>query len=260
MTKNIKLLLLLFVISFLNLALSGSGKNTYDDIYKDAWESYYKGEYEKTEKVADKYIKLNQKNNERWYILLLSVYVEKDKYKEILNIIENIEPKVEKLYIESKKKGTTKKQAKYESIDFLYIQMISAKAYANYYFENWKEALDDLLLISDRNQSPTFFSFIARCYYKLGDLNNALVYKKRSFELFEENDILKDDAAYGIAVINALMGNVDEVIKWLERPIKRDRNYILIEIDNNEDFDGIRNNPKFKKFIENQKKIIENQI
>lgn len=73
-------------------------------------------------------------------------------------------------------------------------------------------------------------------------------YFKQAYDATPDS-VEKDEMAYNIGCINALLKNTDEAIKWLQIPVGNNRKPWIKKIKKDKDFDNIRHENKFKVFV-----------
>jgi tetratricopeptide (TPR) repeat protein len=77
--------------------------------------------------------------------------------------------------------------------------------------------------------------------YKLGKLDEAIASYDRALLIQPQSS----SAIYNLACCHALQGNIDESIDFLQRPIQLDPNEYIKLARQNDDFQLIRNDPRF---------------
>ncbi|MFH1078973.1 MAG: hypothetical protein V1766_01705 [Pseudomonadota bacterium] len=110
---------------------------------------------------------------------------------------------------------------------------------ANYHLKARDDALKDWLIYEKAVQSAIVCDIIVICYYKTKRYTKSIDYFKRYFQMQKDGEP-KDYEAYNIGCLDALLGNIDEAINWLEIPLDRKKWLDLINAD--EDFKAMRKN------------------
>ncbi len=114
--------------------------------------------------------------------------------------------------------------------------------------ERYDEALTDFnRSLERRPDHPTTLYNRGITYVKLERYDEALADHNRALEI-------KPDYAsplYNLACLFSLQGNVDEAFSYLEKAISKDKKYKEMA-KKDKDFDNIRDDPRFKKLIEEE--------
>ncbi len=234
-----------------------SNKDERED-HSKAWLLFNQGEIEKALSIAKKYYYESRTQSVRWALLLGAIYFEQEKYEDALKSISIIRPHFEKFYAKVKNKKIRLKKDELKALKFLYYKMLLVSGVSNYELGNWESALKDLLEYSEEFQKPTVYEYIGIAYYQKKQYPKSIEYFKRSYHLHKEGE-LKDDAAFNIGALNAILGNVKEAIFWLKIPLGHNRQFWLkmIKEDEDKDFEAIRNNKQFEDFLKEQEKELE---
>jgi len=226
---------------------------TEDSEHKKAWSYYDNNETEKALEIVSKWNKPESAYRENWAVLLGLIYVRLERYKEALNAINDIRPRLENGYLIDKylsQSIVTEEES--ATIKFLYYKMLFVSSVANYRLNNCVQAIKDSIAYIEKYPNFLMFNIIGVCYYKSKNYSKAIEYFKQSYKLLEhdiENSKVKEAVSYNIGALNAILGNVSEAIEWLRFPLERDKDLWLEKIKKDKDFDLIRENITFKNFL-----------
>jgi tetratricopeptide (TPR) repeat protein len=220
--------------------------------YKKAWIYFYQNKNEKAYQIVYEYKSLDRSKYKNWWsILTAAIYIERDQYQEVLDIIKKVRPEIEKEYMELLSNSSIFDDDKKQDVEFIYYKMLGTNGSANYYLKNWEHAIKDLLIYTQKHKSAIFYDILAISYYRIKNYQESLHYYKLSYKLHEDNE-MKVTAAYNLGVLSAILGDVQQTIYWLKIPLNHNKNYWLDEIKNNEDFDTIKDNIDFKNFLKKE--------
>lgn len=216
--------------------------------YREAWTLFYKEDMKKALDIVEKYEASDCKCKDWWAVLRGAIYARQGRFKDSLDIVNNIRSRIIVMHQSLKDKDLLYTEEERQDIEFVFARMIGASGEANYHLNNWNDAIKDLTLYSEGIKSADIYDVIANCYYKTKQLDKALAYFKLSYQLHTDVE-LKDYAAYNLAALSSLKGNVEDAISWLKIPFQHHKEKWLKEIDTDEDFDPIRGKKEFKYFL-----------
>lgn len=237
-------------------------KQENEDKYLEAWLLLGKGERERALSIVKKYSESKvQREREDWAILLGAIYSGQKRYEDALKAISTIRPKFEKAWTIVKNEKIKLKENELKSLKFHYYRMLLISGLANYELGNFESALKDLLEYSEEFQETFIYEYIGIAYYNNKQYSESIEYLKRSYKLHKEGE-LKDNAAFSISALYALLGNVEEAISWLKIPLGHNRKIWLNKLkeDEDKDFEAIRNNKQFEDFLKQQEKETESIV
>lgn len=149
----------------------------------------------------------------------------------------------------------------------LYFHLASfVKAHVYFRKEMWGEALPNLVVLTMEKPRYIHLFMLGVCYYKVKDMDNALARFLAAYDriAIEEESIddpgdLRQMTAYNISVVFAVKLESDNAIRWLKVPLGYDSKKWLKEVESNKDFDKIRNERKFKQFLDEFRTTIPRQ-
>lgn len=115
-----------------------------------------------------------------------------------------------------------------------------------FHLDRFNEALDDYSnALEIKPNDPRLLSNRGFIYVKIHKYKEALVDYKNILQI-EPNNIR---TLYDIACLFSLWGKIGDSLNYLEKTLKKDKNYLgIAQFDKS--LDNIRNNPRFKKLID----------
>ena len=245
------------------------GNENEGDVFVKAWEYYNQDKMEKAFKIVNKFNKPDSQLRDGWVVLLGSIYLKQNRYRDALNEISKVRIRLERAYaIIENPAGQTKEAIELansikEQTIFLYYRMLVVTALANFRLDNCREATHDFEVmyamgekgISTERKNVIFDYFLAICYYKLKDYAKATNYFTSFYETRTDSEE-RDSTAFNVGALNALQGKYEEAIRWLIIPLEHDRKLWLDRMKADKDFDGIRGDKKFKDFLVEQERML----
>jgi tetratricopeptide (TPR) repeat protein len=218
-----------------------------------AWLLLNQGEDEKAAEITRKHYR-SGKDGDGWTILLAAIYIGQKKYEEALKITAPIREKYEKVYSIMRSRPEIVTMSEFVSVEFLYYRMLLIRGLSSYQVGNCQTALHELLLYSRKYSEPYLYEYIGACYYKGKEYGYAVSYFKKSYDLYDDGDD-KTNAAYNIAALYAVQGNVEQAILWAKIPLSRNRKFWTEQIESDKDFEKVLANNKFRDFLGQQGEI-----
>lgn len=206
------------------------------ELYK-AYELYERGEIDKSLEVV-----VNFKNKNSGALTLLGlIYQKQKKFKEALDVTREVKHEQDFLF-----KGKSPQDLSDEYYLLLYIGGIS-----QFNLGNCRAAIPDLSRYSEKYNDEDIFLMTAICQYKIQEFSASIENFKKSFYILKDSPI-KDEVAYNIGAISAILLDESSTIKWLKIPLGHDKKYWLEKVQNDKDFDKIRYNKHFMEFINSE--------
>jgi tetratricopeptide (TPR) repeat protein len=224
--------------------------------FYDAWSYYSRGETEKAFEIAKRFYKPEMDYSLSWPILMGLIYFKQGKYQEVIDTFGKIRPRIDEHFELLSSNQCIVTDDERDAFTGLYFKMLAASGPAHYILGNWNAALKDLLVFTRKYPTAVYYDLIAISYYRTQQYSESLEYFRRSYDLHDPGE-WKIEAAYNVAVTSAILGNVEETVLCLRIPLENDRKRWLSEIEKNDDFDAIRNDGRFKEFLEQQRALSE---
>ncbi len=228
--------------------------------YARAWAFYNGGEINK---ALDTLKHINKPDDERTILLTSLIYLKQEKPEDALNLINKVRNKIEKAYARIDGQGPddqTLTQEEKKDIRDYYHYMLFVSGSANYQLDDCKRAIEDLEIFVLNCENVMASDILGVCHAILKEYEKAIKYFTQGFNILEKqptrNIAAYNIEAYNIASANALNRNVEQAILWAKIPLDYDRKMWLEKIRSDKDFDRIRNEKKFKMFIEEQEKML----
>jgi len=235
--------------------------------YKKAWKFIESGDIEKArdlvKKNYDEDVADSNAFNLFWLVPQSVIYLDKKNYEKALYSINKARPKIERLYYALK--TDLREQVEIdpppekgrEYIVFNYKKILLVSSTANFKLQNWMEALNDYLEQTKEFNDKNYY-LKAVCFYQIKNYPEALINFQYAYK-FKQSEELKDEIAYNIACLYSILDDVDQSISWLKIPLNHNINKWFPKIAEEKNFDNIRNNPKFKNFLKQEKKKLRKE-
>ena len=216
------------------------------DVYKDAWSLYFQEEPDRAQSIIDGCI-VDDSITEDWINVLQGmVYVQTQEYNKALKALKKSEERVMKRF--SNRNIELHDSELIHGITALYLNMISNIGYANTLLGNYDEALKYFYLTLKEDDKNTYvWEYMGVCYYHFKEYEKAIESLKKAYTTRDLSD--KATMAFSLASVYAIMGDIDNSIKWLDEPLYKDYVFFQKQIQEETDFDNIRNTKKFSEYL-----------
>ena len=245
-SKNVYVYLIL--IAILKVGVVFSEENVVRE-YLKAWDYIEEGNSEEALSLVKKYHMKNGQYRGSWVVLLSVIQLKDNQYEKALYNIKIIRTKLTEKYYRVKESDTLLTDDEVKMTNFFYETLLKTSSLANFKLKNWTDALSDYLELS-KEFKLSKYSTIAICYYNINQYSESLKYFKIAYKLEKKNEC-KDELAYNIGALYAILGDVEASISWLKNPLDHNKLWVK-DIKEDKDFNKIRNNIKFKDFMENR--------
>lgn len=185
--------------------------------------------------------------------LLGFIHEEQGRYDEALSRLDSVRPTLRNLLLQEEADGGEEKIPGDLRSSYLrlYVGVLRASGFAHFRTGNCGDAVPELqeLMATVRAPNALALSMIGACMYRTRDYDSALWYFEETFKLYGEG-LLKDEAAYNVAAMHALLGSAEKSVEWLRTATMKDRERWVEAASSDSDFDGIRQSEAFGEFVE----------
>jgi tetratricopeptide (TPR) repeat protein len=184
--------------------------------------------------------------------LLGFIHEEQGRYDEALSRLDSVRPTLrERLLRKEADGGEDEIPGDLRSSYLrLYVGVLRASGFAHFRMGNCSDAVTELqeLMATVRAPNPLALSMIGVCMYRRPDYDSARQYFEEAFKWYGEGP-LKDEAAYNVAAMHALLGSAGKSVEWLRTASMKDRQRWVEAASSDSDFDGIRQSEIFVEFV-----------
>lgn len=217
-----------------------------EDVYKDAWEFYFQEEQVRAQNIIDGCTVHDTITEDGINVLQGMIYVQTQEYKKALEVLEKSRERVIERFNNINKQSNDGRSI--HNIKVLYFNMISNIGYANTLLGNYDEALKYFYLTLKEDDKNTYvWEYMGVCYYHFKEYEKSIEFLKKAYTTRDLSD--KATMAFSLASVYAIMGDIDNSIQWLDEPLHKDYIFFKKQIQEETDFDNIRNTKKFSEYL-----------
>lgn len=223
-----------------------------DTKYLDLWRKFDSGENATVKEQLNNCTFSNPIAQDSMNVLKGILLYDDEKYQESLNVLSQSQQSIESAY---NSKTTIPRLGESENdIGYIYFAMLQKMADSNFMLKKYGNALsyyNEWITSAKRASLPislNILNYSALCYYFLEQYDHAI---ERLKDGYSSSIMIQDKVffSYNIAAIYAKLNFLEKSMKWLKEPFEFDRNSYIKKVEQDSDFDLLRQNKSFKRFL-----------